>query len=439
MFKKIFFICLTALVVSCSSKEEDILPEIPDRPGGDSIEVKDSKPKAMWIAAYDTNYKNLRNDAAVKTYLQKCKSIGINLIYMDAVVSSGYALANIPSLKKSNDVDWDFFESVVTNCDSMGLDLIANITPLCAGNTKKRIGVVYDDSKWDGKTQCKKTMLEGSNYVIVDSRDDSTADAAMLDPSVPEVREYAAKICRELAVAYKDHKCFKGISLDYVRYSNADGAGAWFGYGPVETNFEKETGKVLDSANDFISATGGYGKYYSEWIYFRTNSVTKTIRQIKEQVKSAVPECELHLWASAQWTSRYSVGQNWASNKFIPSPSANYIEGYENTGFAEDLDVFILGAYASDIYITDNPSSDWTVENFVKSYTKYIPKGNPCKVYGSLGVYSYNDANTKFKKTRDATYLCLMNTDGYMAFEIGHVTNIGLWDAIEEGIRLSGY
>lgn len=436
--------CIAAFAVSCSSNTDDIFPENnPPEQRPDTIVVKNPKPKAMWVGMYDVNFINLKNNNAVKTYLLKCKSTGFNMIYMDSGVATGYTLTTAPSMKRTDEVDWDLFASVIENCDSLDIDVVISISPLCVGNPKTRKGVAYDSNTWDGKTQCKKVMLEGANYKIVDSKDDPSADAVMLDPSVPEARAYAAQICKELALEYKDHKCFKGIALDYVRYSNADEDGNWYGYGPVEKNFQNEMGLPIDDANDFINATGGFGKYFTEWVYYRTNSVTKTIRQIKEAVKAAVPECELHLWASAQWSTRYSVGQNWASKNYTPAPSKAYIDNdyykYKDTGFAEDLDVFILGSYAADIYIKDNPGSDWTVENFVKTYDKYIPKSHKCKVYGSLGLYAYNDPSTKQKKTADATYLCLINTDGYMAFELGHVTNLSLWDGLKKGFEMSGY
>ena len=76
---------------------------------------------------------------------------------------------------------------------------------------------------------------------------------------------------------------------------------------------------------------------------------------------------EIQLWASADWGSRYSVGQNWASKKYIPDPGIRYTEKYNETGFANQLDVFVLGAYAEAVWIKDNPNSVWSVENFVNT------------------------------------------------------------------------
>lgn len=52
--------------------------------------------------------------------------------------------------------------------------------------------------------------------------------------------------------------------------------------------------------------------------------ITNLITNIRSKVKTINPDMEIQLWASADWGSRYSVGQNWASKKYIPDPGIRY-------------------------------------------------------------------------------------------------------------------
>lgn len=435
MLKKFLLPFAAFALLSCSDNNGGFVDDSPTPPLPPSQStVKDPKPKAMWISGA-FNLPMLKNRDQVDKYLAMTKETGITILYMDAKIAEGTTLCEIESLKQNADIGYDVVEYIMTKCDELDMQVIVGMDPLCVGSTQRRVGPAYESDRWDGYTQYKKVMSEDrESYTIVDIRDDINADAAVLDPAFPIVREYCANICAEVVAKYMHHKSFRGMSLDYVRYSNSDPEGNWYGYGDnFVKQFESETGLKIKDQNDFISAGGGFGQYFCEWIYFRTNAVSETIRAISSKVKEIAPECEIHLWASAQWASRYSVGQNWASKNYVPS-GLQYIKGYEDTGFAEDIDVFVLGAYASDIFITDNPTSDWTVENFVTTYTQYIPKNSSTKVWGSLPAYAYDTA-----KMRDATILCLLHTDGLMVFDLGHVRNRNLWSGIKAGITTSGY
>lgn len=256
---------------------------------------------------------------------------------------------------------------------------------------------------------------------IVDIRNQTDVDAAMLNPCLPEVQAFVISIIEEIVTKYPK---IKGFSLDYCR---------WYGgnYGfsdPTIQAFQTYSGETAINKNDIITSTGGIGRLYNKWIEFRSMTITNLITNISSKIKAINPDIELHLWASADWGSRYSVGQNWASKNYTPTASSIYTADYSKTGFADQLDVFVLGAYADAVWITENPGSVWSVENFVNTYNNYT-KGD-CKVYGSIPAYSYDD-----KATSDAVYLCMKNTDGLMVFEISHVINKNSWSAIKEGIN----
>ena len=385
------------------------------------------KPIQMWIDAH-ANLSRFADKKNITTYMEKMKATGFNEIYVDVKPGIGYALFDsdiLPQLRKWGDItvdrDWDYLAFWIEEAERLDMSVIASLSVMGYGYTKTKEGLIYDDNKWDGKTQME--MSDNNPDNIVDMRDQTNVDAAMLNPSLPEVQTFVVSIIEEIATKYPK---LKGICLDYCRWYGGN-----YGFGDATISaFESYSGLTVANKNDIITSTGAIGPLYKNWIEFRTMTITNLITNIRTKVKTVNPKLELHFWASAHWSSRYGVGQNWASKKFKPSVSSIYTSNYNKTGFADQIDVFSLGAYAENIWKVENPGSDWTVENFVTSYTEYIM--DDCKVYGSIGTYAYGN---KPSAVSDGVYLCLKNTDGLMIFEISHVINNNQWNAIKEGIE----
>lgn len=439
MLKKFFAAFLTLAAMSCSSDEpiEQGGGLVPPPPGKEDV-VRDPKPKAMWVGGA-VNFAILNSQESVDKYLKLIKATGIDILYMDAMGPNSRALCNIEILKPYEEMSYDIFEYVLTKCDELDMEVIASLTPLCVGNQRTKAGAAFDSDRWNGKTQYRKVTKEGA-VELIDIKDDVTADAVMLEPSIPEVKQYCVDLCKEVVEKYSNHKSFRGLSLDYVRYSNGADNASWFGYGDEFVKyFESRMGVKIKDQNDFINSGGGFGQYFKDWVFFRSWAVSEVIRAISKGVKEVDPDCEVHLWASADWETRYSVGQNWAATSYIPTtdPDDRRISlNYNETGFADALDVFSLGAYSEAVYKSENPGSVWSVENFVTTYQKYIPKDHKCKVWGSIASYAYGSSPDKM---RDATTLCLKHTDGVSVFELYHVKNLNHWSPIKQGITNSGY
>ena len=423
-----FAICSPA----CSDNDKDEVAVIPDIP----LDVDDGKvdhskkPKQMWIDVH-ANFGRFGNKANVKTYLEKMKETGFNEIYVDVKPGIGYALYDsdiLPPLKKWGDEtverDWDYLGYWIEEAERLEISVIASISALGYGSTKNKEGLIYDSDKWNDKTQ--KLLVKGEDgkkNKVIDMRDVVDVDAAMLNPVLPEVQAFVVSIVEEIVTKYPK---LKGICLDYCRWYGGD-----YGFSEATLSaFEKHSGSKVENINSIITETGGQGPLYSKWIEFRSKTITDVITNISSKVKSIDSKKELHLWASADWGSRYSVGQNWASKKYKPKANAIYTDNYNSTGFADQIDVFSLGAYADAVWKSENPSSVWSVENFVNTYSDFIMED--CKVYGSIASYAYGNSTAKVS---DAVYLCLKNTDGLMVFEISHVINNNQWDAIKEGIN----
>ena len=423
----IFIILYSFIACSEPKKSEEPAPEIPidiERP-----ESSKDKSIQMWIDAH-ANFSRFATKDNIKTYLERIKNTGFNEIYVDVKPGIGHALYNsdiLPKLTKwgNEEVkrDWDYLGYMIEEAERLEIKVIASISTLGFGYTRTQEGLVYEDKKWDGKTQMAMLNLNPNN--IEDIRTRTNVDAAFLNPVYPEVQTFVISVIEEIITKYPK---LKGICLDYCRWYNND-EGRYYGFEDATISaFETYSGVKVNSKNDIITATGGQGPLFAQWTEFRSMTITNLITNIRSKVKAIDPNKEIHLWASAHWSSRYSVSQNWASKKYTPS-GGQYTSNYNKTGFADQLDVFSLGAYADAVWKSEAPGSDWSVENFVTTYDRYTM--GDCKVIGSIGSYSYGSRTSSIS---DAVYLCIKNTSGIMVFELSHVINNNQWAAIKDGI-----
>jgi uncharacterized lipoprotein YddW (UPF0748 family) len=426
--KKYLFLGLCIVFAACSGGDnnpnENKTPDIPtniDTPG-----EKVSKPIQLWIDAH-ANFGRLSSKANITNYLERMKETGFNEIYVDVKPGLGYALYEsdiLPPLiqwgSETVNRDWDYLGFWIEEAERFGIRVYASISTLGFGAAGKTEGLIYDDHRWDGKTQM--AMINNDPNNIVDIRTQTGVDAAFLNPCLPEVQSFVISIVEEIATKYPK---LKGICLDYCRWYGGN-----YGFGDATiAAFEAYSGELVTNRNNIITASGGIGPQYKKWMEFRSMTVTNLITNIRSAIKSIHPEMELHLWAMAYWPSCYGSGQNWASKRYIPSESYLYTDTYNTTGFADQVDAFSLGAYVVNVWKADDPGSDWTLENLVTSYSKYTM--GDCKVYGSIGPNGYGPNTIAVS---DAVYLCLKHTDGLMVFELGHVINHNHWAAIKEGI-----
>jgi len=429
--KKYLFllIILSGIFWTCSSGEGNIIDDNrPDIPTNVEDTTKDDSNKSiqLWIDA-NANFTRFATQSNIKLYLEKINTAGFNEIYLDVKPGIGYALYDSDILPKMTKLrgetierDWDYLGYWIEEAEKYGISVIASISTMGYGDIASKEGLIYDSNTWDNKTQME--MVDSNPDNIVDMKNQTGVDAAMLNPCHPEVQSFVISIIEEIVTKYPK---LKGICLDYCRWYGAN-----YGFGDATiAAFEAYSGEKLSNKNDIITATGGIGSRYKEWIEFRSMTVTNLITNIRSKIESIDADMELHLWASADWNSRFSVGQNWASKNYVPS-GIRYSNNYSKTGFADQLDVFSLGAYAEYVWTSENPGSVWSVQNFVSTYSDYTM--GDCKVCGSIASYAYGNNESKIS---DAIYLCLKNTDGVMVFDISHVINFNQWNTIEKAIK----
>lgn len=391
----------------------------------------DSKPKAMWIDT-EANFELFASRANIDAELEKVKKFGMNMLYVDAKAGNGYAMYHSDILPYCNtfgtktvtrDYD-DYLGYIIDKGEELGLDVVASVCATGFGihDGDFTQGLIYDQwDKWGDKCQVRSD--ENDSTRTVSAADDLRQAVVMLSPASSEVQDFLVDICTEIVSKYPK---LKGINLDYLRYAN--NTGGWYGLGEIDLNgYATYWKEEVPSRLDIITADGSRGPKFAKWAEYRAATVKNLLHKVRDAVKAVNPDCELHLWASGDWISRYEVGQNWASTNFRPE-GPEYTDTYCNTGFADLLDVFVNGAYTEEVWIKDDFTKRWSVENMVASCNDYLM--GDCLSYGSIPAYAFDG-----RQNADATFLCLEHTDGYMTFELSHVNNRNLWNSTLEGIN----
>jgi len=385
------------------------------------------KEKEIWIDA-SANLQTFLVKENVGKYLDTIANTGFTKIILDVRTGSGYPMYPskvIPQVTKLDGQevhrDWDYLQYFIDEAHRRNLKVTASIPVFSGGRQHNKEGLVYDNSKWNGKSSVEYTPNRG----MIDVRDNPSQQHVFINPIDQDWQNMLLDLLREIAGYPVD-----GIALDYCRYAN--GGNADFS----ETSriaFEKYLGKKIEHFPDDIfrydkEGKRIYGIYYKDWWAFRAKNIHDFIKSARDVIKGINPRIELEYWAASWYGALYATGQNWASKNYDTSKDypdfAN--EDYSKYGFADLLDIFQSGAYLNIIWGLTEPES---IEAQLTNSMRVVK--NDCKLYGS--IYA---ANQKTRKDiSDAVFLCLRNTDGLSVFDIVQVIQYNLWDGIKDGIH----
>lgn len=413
---------------------EDPAPEDP-APEDPVPEPQPEKPIAMWIDA-EANFGRLSTTTDIKIWLDKIQKAGFNAIIVDVKPVQGDVLYNSAFLpactslggKTVENRGFDYLQYFIDQARARGMRITVSTTIFTMGLPASKTGPGYKDypdsdydlSYWDDKF-CKEYLPDG----IVDIR--QTKDwgiFAFLNPVLPEVHDYVIRMVTEICEKYD----FDGYALDYCRYQNMNSD---FSDASKEA-FEKYIGETLnDFPNDIYYYKPGVvgkdsytpGPYYNKWVEWRSSVIQGYIKDIRAAVKAVKPNVDIEYWA-ASWWPLPATGQNWASPNLNSTSSYWWASPqYYKTGFADQLDIFQLGAYLNRVY---GPADAESVE-YAINRAKRIINGD-CRLYGT-----FQCSNKNFD-IEEAVYLCLKETDGVMVFELSHAHNTNAWNKIKSGI-----
>lgn len=414
MIKKIVWLPIVLLcILIFSSCEENV------------NKARGGKPKYLWFDA-EANFTRFATKDSIVYYLNKTVEAGFNQIVVDVRPIQGDVLYKseimTPLTVLGTDTvtrDYDYLQFFLDEAHKRNLKVTVSTTIFPAGRPVFDEGPAYRDMALAGRT-----CIEHTTAGMMDIKEDKAEVAAFLNPLLPENQEYALAFIKEILTKYK----FEGYALDYCRFPNPKSDFSE----TTRLAFEEFIGeKVINFPSDIYSynpdGSRNPGKYYKQWWEFRSGIITNFIGHVKDEIKILQPDVKLEYWAASWINALYQNGQNWGSkNHYDPSQMEENdwaSPTYKNTGFADKIDIFLLGTYLDQIYGKDDPES---IEYGIERAKTVI--GGDCAVYGT--IYAKNHE----KNVADAVKICLTNSEGLMVFDIVQVIEFNLWDDIRKGI-----
>lgn len=317
----------------------------------------------------------------------------------------------------------------------------SNGTPLQSGvaSGKAKISAPEDGFLLLGSGEAGawlREVVQSGRRFQLDSRDilarvgeiGDAHQAIFVNPLHPEARNYALSIIKELCEDYP----IDGIVLDRMRYPSL-----YADFSDISRQeFEKSIGREVENwPRDILARTlVGYqdpvrGPLFKDWLKFRAQVMRDFLIEARGVVKSARPGARLGIYVGSWYPMYYDVGVNWGSQ----SNTADYEwwpEGYETTGYADQVDFMCTGCYYThpsrkDAARVGDP--EWmSVEAAAQESVNAVK--DDTFVYASLYLLQYQRRPQAFAK---AVAECLANSQGCMLFDLVYARNYDWWDMLK--------
>lgn len=431
------FIIMTLSTVSCGSVKQ-----------GDSYNSN-----YMWFDC-EANYATLSQPDSIKHYLAKCKEIGFDNVVVDVKSIMGEVLYDSKIAPYMGDWagverarDYDMMGYFIQYGHELGMRVFASLNVFAGGHNYFDRGIIYGDkASWQSICYEKGRLTPISEI--------KTNYNGMLNPALPEVRQYQLDILKEFIEKYPETD---GLIFDRVRY---DGITADFGP-ESRAMFEEYAGlKVEDFPEDILSwydengklrDNWVLGKHAQKWIEWRAMIIHDFIVEAHTMLKSIKPSLIIGDYTGAWYPTYWQLGVNWASSQYDPSAVPEYKEwaspDYKKSAYAEMLDIYMTGLYYSFITKDDvdkatgvvGPRNEAGMDNSL-TYCYCVEGGaelaqkvtmGVVPVIGSIYVEQYLG---DFSKFGPAVEQSLKSTGGVMVFDIVHLGKHGLWDVLADSM-----
>ena len=347
--------------------------------------------------------------------------------YMGAYINGVYTRVERSS-------DWDYLQAFIDAGHAAGLRVYAGFNTFCGGHESSlgKNGVLFRD------TELRQHATVMNTSTGLKSIMDVWADEKFFNPVHPAVQNYVISLLEDLA-AYKD---LDGIILDRGRFHSFQSDFSEY----TRNEFEKYIGRSVDYwPSDVLPAGHEHyvpspkPKYFMEWVEFRAKVIHDFMTRARGTVKAINPDMDFGAYVGGWYEQYYATGPNWAS----PDYPASYhypdwaTKKYESYGFADQLDVQIIGAYAA--YNSVFGASEWTMQGFCR-LAKEKTKGAPGLLIGGPDVGNWNfDGNATVDQevaaVTQSVAACANECGGYFMFDLVHLKlEPRKWDAVKAGI-----
>ena len=405
------------------------------------------KPRFIWIDAaanfpdFANSRENIRRDLAL------AKDAGFTDVVVDVRPTTGDALfttdvvAQVQWLgawrngvygKYERTATWDYLQAFIEEGHALGLKVHAGVNTFTGGNGNSlgNQGVLHRES---AKKEWATHLLTSTGAVNVMELGNNEK---FFNPVREEVQEYLCAMLEDLA-AYRD---LDGIILDRARFNNLNSDFSPY----TRTKFEAFLGyKVLNFPDDVMTfgiKTGSLPAtlpvYFKQWLEFRAKTIHDFMGKARSRVKAVNPKISFGVYVGGWYSTYYENGVNWASPDF--NTGEKYPQWatatYKKQGYADLMDVILLGAYAAPTRIYG--TSEWTVQGFCTRAMELVKGdapvvGGPDVGNGEWATASDAVVNSAITQSVDAAiHAC----DGYFLFDMIHLKNKNQWSYVKAGI-----
>lgn len=406
------------------------------------------KPRYIWVDAA-ANFPDFANSKEnILRDLTLAKDAGFTDVVVDVRGTTGDVLfktdvvdqakwfgAWLPGgyTKIERTATWDYLQAFIDAGHSLGLKIHAGVNVMVGGNTTSlgSEGVLFRDaSKKEWSTQ----ILTQTG--IVSTLDLGSSQAKFFNPVNENVQNYLLDMLEDLA-SYQD---LDGIILDRCRFDEIDSDFSDY----TKKKFEEYLGYTVPNfPTDVMVAGTKTGSlpaklptYFKQWLEFRVKTIHDFVAKAQTRVKAMNNDIQFGVYVGGWYSSYYGVGVNWASPKYNTSGAYSTwaTAKYQNYGYADHLDVILIGAYASPTQVYG--TSEWTIQGFCSKAVEKIKGdatviGGPDVGNGGWATASSAVVNTAITQSVDAA----MNAcDGYFLFDMIHLKQKNQWQYVKLGI-----
>jgi uncharacterized lipoprotein YddW (UPF0748 family) len=420
-----------------------------DNGEGEKPEVKQPKPRYVWIDCAANFYDYANDRAKIAADVARIKEVGFTDIVVDVRPTNGDVMfkstvadpmVRVDAWHKGSYVwlertaDFDYLQAFIEEGHKVGLKVNAAINTF-VGGCLCPYGLGTDGMLFRDASKKDWATVINSKSGLVNTMDltNSSTDwgTRFLNPANSEVQKFLLQMLADLAKYDLD-----GIVLDRCRYDDyglmsdfSDESRrkfeAFIGYSL--TNFPSD---VFAPGTEDVSTPTTLQK---QWIAFRAKVIHDFMEKAAAKVHSVNPDIRFGAYVGAWYSTYYTSGVNWASPKYDPA-AAGYAwasKDYKEYGYADHCDFMFIGAYAAATSIWGK--NEWTMQGFCsKAREKFkgdVPFAGGPDVGNPTGFQNGGQAAIM----PDIVDACINAADGFFVFDLCHIKMYDYWDAFKRG------
>lgn len=464
--KKVVLYCtviLLALSACKKDKQQTPVVEKPTEVEEPTAPAKPGKQALVWVDAHSNvfgTYGKFSNKDEIIKILDILKDCGVTGLVIDVKPSSGQTMYKSAFAKELSTLDGktkpaDYVEFLIAEAKKRQMKAFLSIVTFVEGDANRKIGHAFDDPAYREKNE--SVVVRDVNGTLAPIS--TTGKSVFMNPAQPEVQERALNMIKEITSKFK----LDGLILDYCRYTDINADFSEFSKQQfiefMKTKFNDASAANMNFPKDIVTTwkeSSGQlvpnvtGKYYKQWLYYRSSVIQDFVKKARLAVKSVKPTIEFGAYVGAWYGTYYQVGVNWASKEYDPFQDFNVrfdwaFPGYGETGYFEELDLLMTGNYFTQVMLSENQATAalkyhwWSIEGSINGI-EYITKAKK-PLYGSLDIGNINYAS-KAEISRAIKYILSRSSGGVMLFDVVHMygpqynfLKQELFDAVKEGIK----